>query len=190
MDDRGSSRKNCTVVAEGAPTMSCSAPIRAWRWTLRVLVAGQSGKSRCRSFTSFPHLPHQQQSVVHTQFTHCKYNYPPLPSANIRVDSPQANTVLKTPFSNPITTQNEESPLSPSSSHRKSAGLCDTSLQFTAASARALPALRSSPLRLDPQASHNGAKRLPLHLAHCTQHAQYSFSPSLTHQHRRRLRHP
>jgi hypothetical protein len=118
-------------------------------------------------------LPPQQQLVVHTLITHCNYTLPPLPSANRVVDSSQTNestisasTKPTTSHSRHLQSSSEESSPSRSNNHHNQRVCCDH--QFTdLCSVRESPTRpRSSLLRLDPQASPDGASRLRLRLAH------------------------
>jgi hypothetical protein len=80
--------------------------------------------------------------------------------------SPQSAPVPNQPRH--LQSSSEESSPSRSSNHHNQRVCCDH--QFTdRCSVRESPTRpRSSPLRLDPQASPDGASRLPLHLAHTT----------------------
>ena len=118
-------------------------------------------------------LPPQQQLVVHTLITHCNYTLPPLPSANRslipRKQTSPISASTRPTMSPPIEQRRIISISQQQQSHHHNQQVC-CDHQFTdrCSVRESSTRPRSSPLRLDPQASPDGALRLPLHLAHST----------------------
>jgi hypothetical protein len=154
-------------------------PVRSEAWT------------RPLSF-SFTICCLQRFVVAYSQPPFCNYTLPPRPSANTQVsDSPNKLSPHSAICTRVTTTtllhQRSSGESSPSRSSKPTSSGSVVHQSTDGCSERESPTrLRSSPLRLDPQASPDSASRLPLQLAHLTacHHvgttSLASHSPSLT----------